>query len=51
LVADGAEGRMSLELANAMIYSSHTRDEVELPLDRQRYTALLEDLRARHATL
>jgi predicted dehydrogenase len=50
LSADGAEGRMSLELANAMIYSSHTRDEVELPLDRQRYAALLDELRACHAT-
>jgi hypothetical protein len=42
---------MSLELANAMIYSSHTGDVVELPLDRQRYAALLEELRARHVTL
>jgi predicted dehydrogenase len=50
VIADGAAGRMSLELANAMIYSGYTRDEVELPLDRQRYAALLEDLRAHHAT-
>jgi predicted dehydrogenase len=50
VIADGAAGRMSLELANAMIYSGYTRDEVELPLDRQRYAALLEDLRARHTT-
>ncbi len=47
LVADGAQGRMSLELANAMTLSSHTRSEVELPLDAQAYTALLEDLKAR----
>lgn len=46
LMADGLEGRMSLELANAMIYSSYTRSEVELPLDRQKYAALFEDLRA-----
>jgi predicted dehydrogenase len=45
LVADGAEGRLSLELANAMIYSSATDQRVELPLDRQAYTRLLSDLR------
>jgi predicted dehydrogenase len=42
LVADGAQGRMSLELANAMIYSSHTNQPVQLPLDRSAYAALLE---------
>ncbi|MGD9099844.1 MAG: Gfo/Idh/MocA family oxidoreductase [Anaerolineae bacterium] len=47
LMADGAEGRMSLELANAMVYSSYTHSEVELPLDRQAYVVLLEDLKAR----
>ena len=36
---------MSLELANAMILSSHTRETVELPLDRDRYAALLNDLK------
>ena len=46
LVADGAQGRLSLELANAMILSSHTRRDVGLPLDAQGYGALLEDLRA-----
>jgi predicted dehydrogenase len=46
LAADGAEGRMSLELANAMVYSSHTRSAVDLPLDRQKYAALLEELKA-----
>ena len=49
LAADGQEGRRSLELANAMIYSSHTGQPVELPLDRARYAALLEDLKARAA--
>lgn len=43
--ADGAAGRLSLELANAMILSSHTRETVELPLDRDRYAALLNDLK------
>jgi predicted dehydrogenase len=46
LIIDGIAGRMSLELANAMIYASHTRQEVELPLDRQAYAVLLEDLKA-----
>ncbi len=46
LMADGVEGRMSLELANAMIYSSYTHSEVELPLDREKYAALFEDLKA-----
>ncbi len=43
--ADGTEGRMSLELANAMILSSYTRSTVELPLDRKRYAELLARLR------
>lgn len=46
LIADSAAGRISLELANAMILSSYTRLEVELPLDRARYEALLEKLKA-----
>lgn len=43
--ASGEQGVMSLELANAMIYSSHTHEVVELPLDRQKYSALLADLK------
>ncbi len=41
----GPEGRMSLELANALIYSNYTHQPVELPLDRKKYAALLEELR------
>lgn len=44
LSSDGVQGRMSLELANAMIYSSYTHSEVELPLDRQKYASLLQKL-------
>ncbi|GIV79960.1 MAG: oxidoreductase [Litorilinea sp.] len=44
--ADGVQGRMSLELANAMIYSSYHNQTVELPLDREGYTALLESLKS-----
>jgi predicted dehydrogenase len=46
LVADGAQGRMSLEVANALIYSSATGQSVSLPLDRAAYSGLLERLRA-----
>ena len=42
--ANATEGRMSLELANAIIYSSRMRAPVELPLDRPRYAALLAEL-------
>jgi predicted dehydrogenase len=50
LIADGAEGRLSLELANAMIYSSVTREQVELPLERAAYSDVLTNLRTGAAT-
>ncbi len=46
LMVDGVEGRKSLELANAMLYSNLVHEEVSLPLDRSRYAAMLEELRA-----
>jgi len=46
LVVDGASATMSLELANAMIYAHYTGRQVDLPLDRQKYAALLADLKA-----
>ena len=42
----GIEGRMSLELANALIYSSHSGTSVELPLDREKYASLLSRLQS-----
>jgi predicted dehydrogenase len=48
LMADGVEARKSLELANAMIYSSYQGQEVALPLDRHGYAALLEELKTKH---
>jgi predicted dehydrogenase len=45
LAAPAREARMSLELANAMIYSSYTGQVISLPLERVSYTALLESLR------
>ena len=43
---NGEEGLKSLELANAMIYSGATGEAVELPLDREAYSDLLERLQA-----
>lgn len=43
---DGEEARMSLELANAVIFSSFEDRAVTLPLDRPAYSALLAELRA-----
>lgn len=45
LIADGSEARMSLELANALIYSSETSQQVPLPLDREAYAVLMDRLR------
>ena len=42
---DGIEGRMSLELANAIIFSSYSGRAVTLPIDRAAYSELLADLR------
>ena len=39
------EGRQSLELANAIIFSSYAERAVTLPLDRGAYDALLAELR------
>jgi predicted dehydrogenase len=44
LRCDGRQGRHSLELANAMIYSSQINSPVEMPLDREGYEALLAKL-------
>jgi predicted dehydrogenase len=41
---DGVQGRMGLELANAMTYSSYKGCQVEFPLDRQGYSDLLNNL-------
>jgi predicted dehydrogenase len=39
----------SLELANAIVLSSYTREAVELPVDRDAYAALLAELRVLEA--
>jgi len=40
----GASDAKKLELANALIYSSATRQQVELPLDSQAYAVLIDRL-------
>jgi predicted dehydrogenase len=47
VAAPGTTAIYGLELANAMIYSNYTGQTVDLPLDRQKYSDLLEDLRAK----
>jgi predicted dehydrogenase len=44
--ADGRQGLMSLELANAITLSSYTGQPVALPLDRAAYSELLASLKA-----
>ncbi|NIA16650.1 MAG: gfo/Idh/MocA family oxidoreductase, partial [Nitrospiraceae bacterium] len=44
LLAPAPEGIRSVELANAMIYSSLIGDTVELPLDGEAYEAKLQQL-------
>lgn len=44
LIASGRDAAVTLEVANAIIYSSHTGSQVELPLDRAAYGNLLQTL-------
>jgi predicted dehydrogenase len=44
LVSPGVEGMWSVELANAMLYSSLMGQTIELPLDSRAYAAKLEEL-------
>ncbi len=46
LMAPGESGRMSLELANAMILSHYSKQLVELPINRAAYVELLTSLQA-----
>jgi predicted dehydrogenase len=47
LISPAPEGINSVELANAMLYSSLTDSTVELPLDASAYEAMLQDLCAK----
>ncbi len=47
LVTPGAEGIWSLELANAMILSSYRKKTVRLPVKRNEYEELLDELKAK----
>lgn len=44
LIAPGADGMGSIELANAILYSSLTDSTVEIPLDSSAYEAKLKEL-------
>jgi len=46
LLSPGVEGRNTVEMINAMILSGHTGEPVEIPVDRDRYDALIAELRA-----
>lgn len=41
-MADGTEGRISLELANAIVLASHLGCLVDLPFDRVAYHEFLD---------
>jgi UDP-N-acetyl-2-amino-2-deoxyglucuronate dehydrogenase len=45
---DGRQGLMSLELANAILLSSHRNAPVTLPVEREAYAQLLTGLREAH---
>ncbi|MES2309780.1 MAG: Gfo/Idh/MocA family oxidoreductase [Verrucomicrobiota bacterium] len=42
LIAPASEGIHSVELANAMLYSSFTKETVQMPLNAKKYEALLK---------
>ena len=46
LVASGRDAAKTLELANAIIYSSWTAEPVSLPIDRTAYASFLEARRS-----
>jgi predicted dehydrogenase len=46
LISPGEEGIYSLELANAMILSGKKGKTVEIPIDRDEYESLIEELKA-----
>ena len=50
LIAPGAEGLWSLELANAMILSSYREKTVKVPVNRNEYDELLDELKAKSKT-
>jgi len=47
LIAPGAEGLWSLEVANAMVLSSYEKTAVRLPIKRNKYEELLDGLKAK----
>jgi predicted dehydrogenase len=49
LVASGEDGRNALELANAMLLAAYRDQSVPIPIDRQAYVALLDELKQKAA--
>jgi predicted dehydrogenase len=47
LIAPGKEGIWSLELANAMVLSHYRKKTVRIPVNREEYEDLLDELRAK----
>ena len=47
LLAPGVEGIKTVELINAMILSGNTGEPVQVPVDRARYDAFLDELKKR----
>jgi predicted dehydrogenase len=48
LLAPGEDAAAAVELANAVVMSAQLRREVRLPIERDRYARLLEELRRRY---
>lgn len=46
LISPGADGIKSLELANAIMLSSHKGEPVDIPVDRQEFDDLIDHLRS-----
>jgi predicted dehydrogenase len=46
LLAPGADGMKSLELANAIMLSSHKGEPVDIPIDRREFDDLIDHLRS-----
>jgi predicted dehydrogenase len=50
MVADGQDGLRAVELANSILLAGYSRQQVSLPLDRQKYDSMLTQLQNGVAT-
>lgn len=51
MISPGDEGIHSIELANGMLLASFEKGEIKFPVNRKRYTKLLDDLKSGTVTL